>query len=80
MGDPPCTLAGRVVQETPWYQSVVDTLWSVLNGIAFLCALQQLIVLSGLLSLQRAAACANAEVFTGSCVFATSVDKTQLPT
>lgn len=57
MGDPPCTLAGRVVQETPWYQSVVDTFWSVLNAVAFLYAPQQLVVLSDLLSLVQVRCC-----------------------
>ena len=43
---------GTVVQQAPWYQSVVDTFWSILNGIAFLCAPHQLDQRSVLLSLQ----------------------------
>lgn len=40
------------MQQTPWYQSFIDTFWSILNGIAFLCAPHQLVGHSVLLSLQ----------------------------
>ena len=39
------------MQQT-WYQSVIDTFWSILNGIAFLCAPHQLVVRGVLLSVQ----------------------------
>ena len=61
------------MQQT-WYQSVVDTFWSILNGIAFLCAPHQLVVRSVLLSIQVRC---SALCWSGSCAPLCLGDNTQ---